>query len=76
MLIADLPRRQHFGEVSAVELRIGARSRHRSHVDDKIDAGLPEQIDEFDDRSRGMTYREEGARVGPNGIMRQPAGLH
>jgi hypothetical protein len=32
--------------------------------------GLPEQIDEFDDRPGGMTDGEEGARVGANGTMR------
>ena len=67
MFIADLPRRQRFGEAFAVELRIGARPRHRSHVDDEIDAGLLEQIDEFDDRPGGMADGEEGVRVGSSG---------
>ena len=63
MLIADLPRRQRFGEAFTVELRIGARPRHRSHVDDEIDARFLEQISEFDDRSSGMTYCEEDVRI-------------
>ena len=64
MFIADLPRRQRFGEAVAVELRIGTGSRHRPHVDDEIDAGLPEQIDEFGDRPGGMADGEERVRVG------------
>jgi hypothetical protein len=48
MLIADLPRRQRFGEVFAIELRIGAQSRHRSYIDKMVDAGLSKQIDQFD----------------------------
>jgi len=69
MPIADLPRRQRFGEAFTVELRIGARPRHRSHVDDEIDARFPEQIAEFADRSGGMTYGEENVRVGSDGTM-------
>ena len=64
MFIADLPRRQRFGEAVVVELRIGTGSRHRPHVDDEIDAGLPEQIDEFGDRPGGMADGEECVRVG------------
>ena len=64
MFIADLPRRQRFGKAVAVELRIGMGSRHRPHVDDEIDAGLPEQIDEFGDRPGGMADGEECVRVG------------
>ena len=37
MLITDLPRHQRLAEALTVELRIGARPRHRSHVDDEID---------------------------------------
>ena len=69
MFIADLPRRQRFGKAFTVELRIGARSRHRSHVYDEIDARLPQQIDELGDRPGGMTYGEEGVRVGSEGTM-------
>ena len=65
MLVANLLRPQHSREGFAVELRIGPRSRHRPHVDDEIDMGLPKQIDEFDDRSGGVTDREKGARLGP-----------
>lgn len=64
MFIADLPRRQRFGEAVVVELWIGTGSRHRPHVDDEIDAGLPEQIDEFGDRPGGMADGEECVRVG------------
>jgi hypothetical protein len=64
MFIADLPRRQRFGKAVAVELRIGTGSRHRSHVDDEIGVGLPEQIDESGDRPGGMADGEECVRVG------------
>jgi hypothetical protein len=64
MFIADPPRRQRFGKAAGVELRIGTGSRHRPHVDDEIDAGLPEQIDEFGDRPGGMADGEECVRVG------------
>jgi hypothetical protein len=67
MLIADLPRGQRFGKTFTVELRIGSRPRHRSHVDDEIDARFLEQTGEFDDRSSGMPYGEEGVRVGSDG---------
>jgi hypothetical protein len=63
MFIADLPRRQRFGEAVVVELWIGTGSRHRPHVDDEIDAVLPEQIDEFGDRPGGMADGEECVRV-------------
>lgn len=69
MLITDLPRHQRLAEALTVELRIGARSRQRSHVDDEIDARFLEKIGEFDDRSSGMTYREEDVRVGSDGTM-------
>lgn len=67
--VADLPRRQRLRKAIAIELRIGARSRHRPHIYDEIDARLPQQIDEFDDRPGGMTYGEEGIRVGSEGTM-------
>ena len=41
MLVADLPRRQRFWEALLIELRVGARSRHRSHVDNEIDVRTP-----------------------------------
>jgi hypothetical protein len=69
MIVADLPRRQRLREAVAIELRIGARSRHRPHIYDEIDARLPQQIGEFGDRPGGMTYGEEGVRVGSSGIM-------
>jgi hypothetical protein len=50
MFIADLPRDQRSGEAIAIELGIGARPRHRPHVDDEIDTGFPEQIDQLGDR--------------------------
>jgi hypothetical protein len=73
MFIADLPRRQCFWEAVAIELRIGTGSRHRPHVDDEMNARFLEQLGEFDDRSSGMAYGEEGVRVGSNGTL-APAG--
>ena len=64
MLIADLPRRQRFWKAFPIELRISARSWYRPYVDSQVDAGLPKQIDEFDDRPSRMAYGEEGARDG------------
>jgi hypothetical protein len=63
MFIADLPRRRRFGKTVAVELWIGTGSRHRPHVNDEIDAGLPEQLDEFGDRPGRMANGEERVRV-------------
>jgi hypothetical protein len=68
MFIADLPPRQRIGEAVAIELRIGPGSRHRPHVDDEIDAGLPEQIDEFGDCPGGMADGEECVRVSSSGM--------
>lgn len=70
MLIADLPRRQHFWKAFAIELRIGARSRYRPYVDNQADPGRPKQIDEFDDRPGRMAYGEKGARDGSTGEWR------
>lgn len=70
MLIADLPRRQRFGEAFAIELRIGARSWYRPYVDNQVDAGPPKQIDEFDDRPGRIAYAEEGVRDGSTGKQR------
>jgi hypothetical protein len=67
MLIADLPRRQRFGEAFAIELRIGARSRHRSYIDKMVDAGLSKQIDQFDDRPGRMAYGEKVLVMAPTG---------
>ena len=63
MLVADLPRRQRFREALLIELRIGARPRHRPYVDNEIDAGLPQEIDKFDDRPGRVAYGEKGVRV-------------
>ena len=63
MLVADLPRRQRFGEALLIELRVGARPRHRPHVDNEVDAGLPQEIDKFDDRPGRVAYGEKGVRV-------------
>jgi hypothetical protein len=62
VLIADLPRRQRFGEALTIELWVGPRPWHRSYVDKKIDGWLPKQIDEFSDRPGRMTYGEKCAR--------------
>ena len=56
MLIADLPRCQRFGEALLIELRVGARPRYRPYVDNEVDAGLPQQIDKFDDRPGRVAY--------------------
>ena len=40
MLIADLPRRKRFGEALLIELRVGARLRHRPYVDNEAEAEL------------------------------------
>jgi len=63
MLIADLPRRQCFGEVLLIELRVGARPRYRPYVDNEVDAGLPQEIDKFNDRPGRVAYGEKGVRV-------------
>jgi hypothetical protein len=63
MLIADLPRRQRFGEALLIELRVGARPRYRPYVDNQVDAGLPQEIDKFDDRPGRVAYGEKGVRV-------------
>ena len=64
MLVADLPGRQSGRQAVTIELRIGARARYRAHVDNEVDSGLPEQIDEFGNGSRRMAYGEEGIRLG------------
>jgi len=66
MLIADPPRRQRSWKAFAVELRIGARTRHRAHIDDEIDTRLQKQFAELDDRARGMAYGEEAVRFDSN----------
>jgi hypothetical protein len=63
VLVADLPRRECFGEDLLIELRVGARPGHRPDVDDTADSGHPQQIDEFDDRSGRVAYGEKGVRV-------------
>jgi hypothetical protein len=65
MLIADLPGTCASRRAFSVELRIGARPLHQSHVDDEIDVRFLEQIGEFDDRSREMTYGGEDVCVAP-----------
>jgi hypothetical protein len=67
MLITDLPRRQRFRKASLIELRVGARSRDGSHVDNEIDSGLPQQIGKFDDRPGRVAYGEKRVRHGSNG---------
>jgi hypothetical protein len=49
-----------------IELRIGARARHRPHVDHEIDVRLPQKVGKFNNRSGRMTYGEKGARGGSN----------
>ena len=69
MFVADPPRCQRFGETVSIELRIGTGSRHGSYVNDEIDAGFPEEIDEFGDRPGGMADGEECIRVGSSGTL-------
>ena len=63
MVVADLPRRQRFGEALQIELRVGARPRYRPYVDNEVDAGVPQEIDKFDDRPGRVAYGEKGVRV-------------
>ncbi len=63
MLIADLPWRQRFREALLIELRVGARPRHRPYVDNEVDAGLLQEIGKFDDRPGRVAYGEKRARV-------------
>jgi hypothetical protein len=60
---AKRPRRQRFGEALPIELRVGARPRHRPYVDNEVDAGLPQEIGKFDDRPGRVAYGEKGVRV-------------
>jgi hypothetical protein len=50
MLTTDLPRCQRFRKAVLIELRVGARSRDGSHIDNEIDSGFLQQIGKFDDR--------------------------
>jgi hypothetical protein len=50
-----------------IELRVGARSRDGSHVDNEIDSRLLQQIGKFDDRPGRVAYGEKGVRHGSNG---------
>jgi len=62
MLVADLPRRQRFGQALLVELRVGARPRHRPYVDNEVDAGVLQETGKFDDRPGRVAYGEKGVR--------------
>ena len=62
MLIADLPRRQRFGEALLIELRVGARPGYRPYVDNEADARLSQEIDKFDDRPGRVAYGEKAVR--------------
>jgi hypothetical protein len=63
MLVADLPWRQRFGEALLIELRVGARPRHRPYVDNEVDTGLLQEIGKFDDRPGRVAYGEKRVRV-------------
>lgn len=63
MLVAYLPRCQRFGELLLIELRVGARPRHRPYVDNEVDTGLLQEIDEFGDRPGRVAYGVKGVRV-------------
>src|SRR3569623_1176405 len=58
-VVADLPGREARRQIVTVELRIGARAWDRSHVDDEVDSGFAEQIDEFGTLPRRMPYGEK-----------------
>src|SRR5690349_7732766 len=66
MLISDPPRRQRCRKAVFVELRIGARARHRPHIDNEIDTRFLKKFSELDDRTRGMAYGEEAVRFDSN----------
>jgi len=70
MLITDLPRCQSVRKALLIELRVGARSRDGSHVDNEIDSELLQQIGKFDDRSGRVAYGEKGVCHGSNGRKR------
>jgi hypothetical protein len=61
--LVDLPRRQRIREALLIELRISARPRHRPYVDNETNAGLPQEIDKFDDRPGRVAYGEKDVRV-------------
>lgn len=52
MFVIDLPWREPFREALLIELRVGARSRYGSYVDNEIYARLLEEFDEFGEGSR------------------------
>ena len=62
MRVTDLTPRQLAWEGFEIELRIAARPRHRSDVDDKFDARFPKEIDELFEGPGRMTYGEEDIR--------------
>ncbi|MEO6841586.1 MAG: hypothetical protein ABI192_12545 [Bradyrhizobium sp.] len=68
MLVADLPGLQCSRERFLIELRVGVR-RYRSDVDNKLDTGLPQQIDKLDDRPGRVVYGEKHSWTRYNGVQ-------
>jgi hypothetical protein len=60
--IADLPFRQRNRQRIGIELRIGARSRDRPDIDDQVNPGFVQQVDELGDASSRMADGEEDGR--------------
>src|SRR3954451_5783784 len=74
MLITDLPRRQCCRQALPVELGIGARSRHRSHINNEFDAWFLKKVSKFVDGPRGVAYREKS--VGHCSSIKAPASAY
>jgi len=58
--ITDAGRCERLRQRVGVELRVGARARHRTHIDEQIDPRLSQQVDKLGGRSRRMADREDG----------------
>src|SRR5436190_13573531 len=59
MRVPDAGRRERIGQGIGIELRVGARARHRAHIDEPLDSRLLEQHDQFARRAGRMAYRED-----------------
>ncbi len=56
--IADAGRGERLRQRIRIELRVGTRARHRTHIDQQIDPGLAQQRDELGDAPGRMPDRE------------------
>ena len=78
MYVGDSGGAERIREILAIKLRIVSRARDGAHVDDARDAVCFQQSDEFADRSRGVTDRENerfgifGPESGPRLSSRLP----